>query len=138
LWIANMVCSFWVYWLYYKILFSLAYPCFSCCFVNCDDCTTYMSRYKCRCRSMWKSVDFILEIWFFLLNSLYVKQYTFLGCYNRTNFGHSNILLRWCACISQTLIILKYMLQWWSHTLDIFHNRLFLYIIFYQLNFIKI
>jgi len=32
-----MVCSFCVYWLYYKILFSLAYPCFSCCFVNCDD-----------------------------------------------------------------------------------------------------
>jgi len=38
-----MVCSFCVYWLYYKILFSLAYPYFSCCFVNCDDCTMYMS-----------------------------------------------------------------------------------------------
>jgi len=91
-----MVCSFCVYWLYYKILFSLAYSCFSCCFVNCDDCTMYMSIYKCRCRTMWKSVDFILEIWFFLLDSLYVKQYTFLGCYIILliiSFEHLYILL---------------------------------------------
>jgi len=81
-----MVCSLFMYWLYYKILFSLAYPCFSCCFVNCDDCTMYMSRNKCRCWSMCKSVDFILEIWFFcwihyMLNNIHFWDVTpeFIG-----------------------------------------------------------
>jgi len=41
-----------MYYVYYKILFSLAYPFFSYYVVTCNDCTMYMSIYKYRYRSM--------------------------------------------------------------------------------------
>ena len=34
---------------YYEILFSLAYPCFSYCVVNCDHSTMYTSKWSYRC-----------------------------------------------------------------------------------------
>jgi len=36
-----------MYLVCYKILISLAYPCFSCYYINCDKCIFYTSRWKC-------------------------------------------------------------------------------------------
>jgi len=42
-----------MYLVCYKLSSLLAYPCFSCCCMNCDDCTMYTSR--CRCR-FWSTL----------------------------------------------------------------------------------
>jgi len=49
----EILCSICMYLLRYKLSSLLAYPCFSCCCMNCDDCTMYTS--KCRCRS-WSTL----------------------------------------------------------------------------------
>jgi len=49
----DIICSFCMYFLGYKILISLAYSYFSCYYMNCNDCTEYTSR--CRCR-FWSTL----------------------------------------------------------------------------------
>jgi len=47
----EILCS--MYLVCYKLSSLLAYPCFSCCCMNCDDCTMYTSR--CRYR-FWSTL----------------------------------------------------------------------------------
>jgi len=49
----DILCSFRMYLACYKLSISLTYPCFSCCCMNCDDCTMYTS--KCICR-FWSTL----------------------------------------------------------------------------------
>ena len=52
---------FWLNGVYYKNLFSLAYPCFSYCVINCDNCTMYMSKWSYRCRRFWRALKWFFE-----------------------------------------------------------------------------
>ena len=79
----NILCSFSMYRVCYKILFLLAYPCFSCCFVNYNDCIVYMRRYSFRYGNILKNLDFYFKFCFvneniFLYRILYNKYFKIL------------------------------------------------------------
>ena len=52
----EMICSIYMYLECYKLSILLAYPCFSCCCMNCNDCTMYTS--MCICRP-WSTLKMI-------------------------------------------------------------------------------
>ena len=75
---------FWFNCVYYKTLFSLAYPYFFCCIVNCDDCTMYTSKWSFRYRRLWRILrycfkPYIINIYIFISrNRNILKNFKFL------------------------------------------------------------